>query len=123
MINKRFEGENYESQACKYITSCGGKILERNFRSSRGEIDIIAQDGKYIVFTEVKFRSGERYGTPEEAVDYRKQRIICRCSDYYRIKHGMDDFTAIRFDVIAVRGNANGAISVRWIKDAFPYHR
>ena len=123
MITKRYEGQNYESLACEYIMLCGGHILERNFRSARGEIDIIAQDGKYIVFTEVKFRSGEKYGAPEEAVDYRKQRIICRCADYYRIKHRMDDFTAIRFDVIAISADTNGAIRVRWIKDAFPYHR
>ncbi len=123
MINKRNEGQNFESQACEYITLCGGHILERNFRSARGEIDIIVRDGKYTVFTEVKYRSGKRYGAPEEAVDYRKQRIICRCADYYRTKYKMDDFTAIRFDVIAISADTNGAIRVRWIKDAFPYHR
>lgn len=61
---------------------------ERNFRRGRnGEIDIIGRDGKYLVFVEVKYRSGDEKGNAAEAVTTAKQRTICRVADYYRYLH------------------------------------
>lgn len=123
MINKRKSGENYEILACRYITLQGGTILQRNFRIRSGEIDIIARDGKYLVFAEVKYRSSCRYGSAEDAVTAGKQRVICRCADYYKLINHLDEYTPVRFDVLAVSPDENGIVQVRWIRDAFSYRR
>ena len=115
-MNTRKVGSEYEKRAEEYLKKYGIRIVEHNFRNRFGEIDLIGYDGEYLVFFEVKYRTGEGGGYGEEAVNYKKQRSICRVSDYYRVLHGISDFSAIRFDVIAIRGE-----EIRWIKDAFAY--
>ena len=115
-MNKRTEGTEYESHAAEYLAANGIRILERNFRCKTGEIDIIGTDGRYLIFFEVKYRSGESYGTALEAVDRRKMRQICRTADYYRIRNHTDQNTFIRFDVVAIQKDR-----IDWIRDAFPY--
>ena len=73
----------------------------RNFRAERGEIDIIAREGDYVVFVEVKTRSGQSYGSPFDAVTPRKQRQISKVAAEYLVKNGAVDSPA-RFDVVAV---------------------
>lgn len=114
-MNKREEGAKYEDIAKKYLTERGLKILEQNFRCRRGEIDLIARDGSYYVFIEVKYRSKEVSGLPEESVHRNKQRIICKVSDYYLMKNHLGDNTPVRYDVVAIDTD------IRWHKDAFPY--
>jgi putative endonuclease len=101
----------------------GYRILERNFRSRLGEIDIVARDGDTIVFVEVKTRSTESFGSPKDAIDARKIRRITRGSmDYLRrnFKHG-DVNINIRFDVVTVELKDSG-FSTELIKDAFEAH-
>ena len=81
--NKRKTGEEYERRAGAYLAENGYEILEYNFRCRTSEIDIIARDGEYIVFCEVKYRSGTGSGRPEEAVDFRKQKAISKCAHRY----------------------------------------
>ena len=82
------------------------RILERNFRRGRnGEIDIIGRDGKYLVFVEVKYRSGDEKGNAAEAVTTAKQRTICRVADYYRYLHHYGEDTWVRYDVVAIQGD------------------
>lgn len=102
--NKRQIGANYEDAACDYLQQQGYVILERNFRNRRGEIDIIAKDGEYICFVEVKYRTTNTYGSPLEAVDYRKQNQVRSVAQYYLMKHGLHEWTPCRFDVIAFEG-------------------
>lgn len=102
-------------KAKAYLEKEGYVVLEQNFRVQKGEIDIIARDGEYLVFVEVKYRKNMGCGFPEEAVDYRKQRTICRVSDFYRMKHGIAE-VPIRYDVIS---DLNGEIKL--IKNAFSY--
>lgn len=91
------------------------RILERNFRRGRnGEIDIIGRDGKYLVFVEVKYRSGDEKGNAAEAVTTAKQRTICRVADYYRYLHHYGEDTWVRYDVVAIQGEA-----LHWIPNAF----
>ena len=120
-MNKREKGSYYESLACEYLTESGADIVFRNFRSREGEIDIIARDGRYLSFIEVKYRAGIRFGTAEEAVDIRKQRVICRVSDFYRRRFGIGDDCAMRFDVVAVKVDENEAVHIIWHKNAFSY--
>ena len=74
--NKRMEGSRYEKLAARYLEQKGMDILELNYRCRTGEIDIIARDGEYLVFVEVKYRSGASFGDPSEAVTAKKQERI-----------------------------------------------
>lgn len=113
-MNKRQTGTTYEQKAVSYLQQQGVRILEQNYRNRKGEIDIIARDGEYLVFIEVKYRRDAEKGMPEEAVTYRKQVNICRTADYYRMVHGIGEFAAVRYDVIACCGE-----EIRWYRNAF----
>ena len=78
MKNKRETGAEYEKKAARYLESCGYKIISSNFRCRAGEIDLIARDGRYLVFIEVKYRVNAQMGEPQEAVDTKKQQKISR---------------------------------------------
>jgi len=82
----------------------GYKILERNFRNRGGEIDIIAKDKDYFCFIEVKYRTTNEFGSPLEAVDFRKQNQIRKVALYYLMKNKLSEWTPCRFDVIAFEG-------------------
>ena len=114
-MNKRQIGTEKEKMAGAYLEENGYEIIEYNFRCKQGEIDIVAKDGGYLVFCEVKYRSGTTSGTPFEAVDYKKQRVISRCALFYISKHRLYD-AACRFDVISVTNE-----EIRVIKNAFDY--
>lgn len=92
------------------------RITERNFRSRQGEIDLIGHHDGYLVFAEVKYRSSPDKGYASEAVDYRKQRQICKVADYYRQLHKLGEGTAVRYDVVAVQGK-----EIEWFQNAFPH--
>lgn len=115
-MNKRGLGFDKEQLAADYLTARGMQIVERNFRGHQGEIDIIGYEGKYLVFVEVKYRSSKSFGSAAEAVDYRKQRQICKVADYYRFLHRMGDNVMVRYDVVAIQGE-----EIRWIPNAFPH--
>lgn len=103
-MNKRKIGQEYEQKAARFLEQRGMHILEMNFQNRSGEIDIIAKDGDYYCFVEVKYRSSNRFGSPLEAVDYKKQQQIRKVALYYMKQHGLGDFTPCRFDVIAFCG-------------------
>ena len=115
-MNKREVGAFYERKAGVFLKSRGLTILQYNFRTRYGEIDIVAKDKETTVFVEVKYRKDAGRGLPEEAVDHRKQGKICRVADYYRMIHKMGDFSPVRFDVVAVCGE-----EIRWYPNAFEY--
>lgn len=103
-VNKRQTGTSYEIKAEEYLLKKGYKILERNFRNRSGEIDIIAKDGEYFCFVEVKYRTTNDFGNPLEAVDYRKQNQIRKVAMYYLMKNKLSEWTPCRFDVIGFEG-------------------
>ena len=106
MINKRYKGSKYEKIAAAYLyKEMGYEILEMNFRSRQGEVDIIAKDGDTICFIEVKYRKDASFGMPQEAVDRNKQKKILIVSAYYRTLHQIDSEVSIRYDVVAILGN------------------
>ena len=116
MMNKRGVGTKKEDEAAKFLTRCGLKVTDLNFRSRFGEIDIVARDDDYVVFVEVKYRKTSSAGHPEEAVDVRKAQKISKVADYYRVVRKLPYDTKIRFDVVAIEGS-----EVRWYKNAFTY--
>ncbi|HIZ74751.1 MAG TPA: YraN family protein, partial [Candidatus Mediterraneibacter stercoravium] len=80
--NRRRKGADYEKAVGYYLEQCGYEILQYNYRCRAGEIDIVAKDGPYLVFCEVKYRSGAGKGSPLEAVDGRKQSRLYRSAVY-----------------------------------------
>lgn len=95
----------------------GYKIIERNYRNKIGEIDIIAMDGGVYCFVEVKYKSGQGFGIPEEMVDKRKQNKIIKTAKGYILEQELNDIDW-RIDVVAV-DNAE----VRLIKNAVEDNR
>ena len=114
--NLRRVGAGYEHIAGAFLEREGFRILEYNFRCRTGEIDIVAREGGILVFAEVKYRKTKKRGGPFEAVDDRKQYVICRCADYYRITHGFGENCPCRFDVVGILGERIGLI-----RNAFDY--
>ncbi len=78
---------NYgETLACEYLKKQGYEIIERNYRIRGGEIDIVAMDGEYMVFVEVKTRSSHEYGLPAESITSWKIRHLLRSAQFYLLK-------------------------------------
>ena len=100
-------------KAACFLKTQGYQILERNYRCKKGEIDLIAREGQYLVFVEVKYRRTGQKGDPAEAVDYRKQKKISKVAEYYCWKKRKLN-QPCRFDVICVLGQ-----EIRHIEQAF----
>jgi len=97
-------GDQAEKDAVELLKKNGYKILQKNYRVPFGEVDIIAKDKKAIVFVEVKMRSSDGFGLPQEFVDKRKRKkIIAAAISYIKVNNLKD--TDFRFDVVAL-GNA-----------------
>lgn len=111
---RRAVGTYYEGQAALYLKQQGYRILEQNFSSRCGEIDLIAKDGDTLVFVEVKYRSSASFGDPAEAVTAKKQEKIRKTARYYLCTHQLSEDTPCRFDVAAILGS-----QIRLIKHAF----
>lgn len=106
-----------EDNACHYLTSLGYKILERNWRFSKAEIDIIAKDKEVLVFIEVKAKSYTFYGAPEESITTYKENLIIDAANQYMAQIGYD--WEIRFDIISIVFDNELMPSVTHYKDAF----
>ena len=114
MKNRREVGREFEDAAAAYLENNGYVILERNYRDPMGEIDIIAKDGRELVFVEVKYRRNLEKGDPAEAVHFLKQRKIRNAAKGYLYRRRLGDCIPSRFDVVAILGQ-----EIRLIKDAF----
>ena len=100
-MNKTNLGQIGETLAAKYLTKKGYRIIEQNFRIRGGEIDIIAIDGITLVYVEVKTRTGNQFGYPEEAVTPQKIKFLERAAKFYRLKRkNLPDLE--RIDVLAL---------------------
>ena len=109
---------DYGERVCKnYLMKLGYNILELNYSSRYGEIDIIAQKDITIIFVEVKTRTNLKYGTPAMAINQNKKRHIKMSAQYYVLKNNYKKFN-IRFDVIEVFIK-DGKCNIIHIKIAF----
>lgn len=98
-----------ESVAATHLESKGYRILQRNWRTARGEIDLIALAGDVLVFVEVKTRRGLKSGTPEEGVTPQKARRLLELGQAYLYENGLDD-VEWRVDLVAVELDGHGKL-------------
>ncbi len=112
---KRF-GQKGEDIAANFLKGKGYKILHRNYRTPLGEADIIICDNDILIFVEVKARTGNAFGEPFEAVDFRKQGKLKKIALYYLKVHKSE--RPVRFDVVSIISR-NGKDEIKHIMEAF----
>jgi putative endonuclease len=98
---KQALGKEGERVAEQYLKNKGYKLIERNYRCPLGELDLIVLDRRVVVFVEVKTRSGNGYGTPLEAVAFRKQRKMIQTAQYFLSEKKLHQRDT-RFDVVGI---------------------
>lgn len=114
MNNRRIElGKKGEDISVRFLKKQGYEIIERNYRCSLGEVDIIAKDKRTLCFVEVKTRRTEQYGMPQEAIDRYKRDKLARVALTY-LKQKRIRNQDVRFDVVSVYPDR-----IELIKDAF----
>ena len=115
---RRVQGDAAEDRACLHLEGSGMTIMDRNFRTRSGEIDIVARKGDVLVFVEVRSREAPDFGTPEESVTPAKRRRIVGAARQYLSKVPPSTWREARFDVIAIEGSGE-AIVLRHFPAAF----
>ncbi len=107
---RRAQGDAAEERACRHLEGAGFTIVERNFRTKGGEIDIVARKGDVLVFVEVRSLGEPGFGTPEESVTPAKRRRIVLAARRYLSKVTPSSWREARFDVIAIEGSGADAV-------------
>jgi len=104
-----------EDLAADYLQRKGYTIIERDWKSGRRDLDIVAKNGNVIVFVEVKTRRNSLYGQPEEAVDYRKLQSLQQAINHYiKFRHIRQE---VRFDIISIVGTIGAEPDIQHIQD------
>lgn len=117
--NRREKGFTGETGAVGYLGRLGYDVMERNYRTPIGEIDIVAREGETLVFIEVKRRTTTAYGMAQEAVHARKQQTIGRVALYYVTEKRIRD-QSCRFDVVCINRGPDGE-EFELLKNAFEF--
>ena len=111
-----------EEAAVQALKKRGYKIIARNYRTKMGEIDIVAKDGEYTVFVEVRLRKSNAFGSPADTIDRRKQQKIIKAAQMYAVKNDIYD-TPMRFDAVLINADTDGEKlvneEIQIIKNAF----
>ena len=107
-----------EKIACETLQQKGLQLIDHNFSTALGEIDLIMRDGSTLVFIEVRQRRSADYGLAEETIGHRKQEKIRRVADQFLQRKSKGYDQQCRFDVFAVNGDQTKK-TIRWIKSAF----
>ena len=111
-------GKRGEDLACEELQRRGYAILDRRFRTRCGELDIVARDGRVLVFVEVKARSSSSFGSPFESVTWQKRHRLSRMAAAYLWQKRLPE-SACRFDVVGVTVGLDGGCQIEIIKSAF----
>ena len=113
-------GRKGESLAKTHLENAGYEIMDENWTHGKAEVDLIAYKDKVIIFAEVKTRTGNGFGEPEDFVDARKQKLLVEAADEYI--YLMDHQGEVRFDIIAILFDKQANYKLNHIEDAFwPY--
>lgn len=116
MSDKILKGKEAENLAANFLKQQGYEIVARNYRYQRSEIDLIVRKGSWLVFVEVKMRSSDAFGYPEEFVNYRKAKNIVFVAEQYTYNTKYEG--NVRYDVVAI-SMRNGKPEIRHFEDAF----
>jgi len=117
-MNRIEFGKWGEKKAVEYLLKMGIKIIDRNYRTHYGELDIIGLENTQVVFFEVKTRSNDSFGYPEESINIRKQEHLVNSAEEFIQLHPElgEDW---RIDVIAIEGHpSNNKLNIQWYKNA-----
>lgn len=106
-----------EDQAEIFLMGKGYKIVERNYRYAKAEVDIIAWEDHILVFVEVKARSYDSLGSPESFVDQKKKRLLATAASAFMEEIGHDG--ELRFDIISILKRKDGSTYTKHFVDAF----
>jgi putative endonuclease len=112
-MNRKEIGRKNEKLAQNFLKDNGYEIIQTNFQCKFGEIDIICKENNNLVFVEVRSKSYDYFGTPEETVEYQKQQKIIKTANYF-IEKSKIDYEEVRFDVISILDG-----KIKHIKNAF----
>lgn len=115
-------GHEAEQQACGHLQRQGLTLVERNYRSPYGEIDLIMRHASTLVFVEVRYRRSVQFGSPAETVDRRKQVKIRATAEHYLQRHTQGVGVSCRFDVVALTSAPDSSPTspkITWLRDAF----
>lgn len=116
-------GDEGEELAVAYLESKGYTILDRNYHFERAEVDIVAYDNEAcIVFAEVKTRSSNTFGEPEEFVDEKKIQNVYKAAEAWIYERKMDG-APVRFDIVAILQKNNEAPDIKHFENAFTQGR
>ncbi|MFY7846066.1 YraN family protein [Chryseobacterium gambrini] len=110
-------GKKAEELAAEYLQKNGYKILVRNFRYQKAELDLVAEKDSLIVVVEVKARSTDVFNLPQEAVNKRKIKLIVSAANYFMEEYNKNQ--EVRFDIISVLPDENKNLMIEHIIDAF----
>jgi len=112
-------GHFVESMVASYLQQAGLRLLHRNFRCRLGEIDLVVEDRRYLIFVEVRYRATGHFGGPLASVTWQKQKTIRRVAQWYlkRFSHCQNRFC--RFDVVGVSRVTAESAEFDWIQNAF----
>jgi putative endonuclease len=100
-----------EDKACEYLRKLGFKIIERNYRKTYGEIDIVAIEKNVLAFIEVKTRTSNQFGSPLEAITYFKLKSLIKTAEYYKMTH-KNLPESLRIDAVSVILNGDRVESI-----------
>ncbi len=115
---KQKTGYAAEQLACDYLIKQGLLLIEKNYKTQLGEIDLIMRDNRMLVFIEVRYRKNDLYGGALESIHWHKQQRIIRAAKNYLIRFRLNEKCPCRFDVVGVSGNLRFP-DIEWIPQAF----
>jgi len=111
-------GKEGEVLAINYLQKNGYKIVEKNYRYKKAEVDIIAKKETVLVAVEVKTRTSGYFGNPQDFINPKKIKLLVSAIDFYVVENDLD--VEVRFDIIAIIKNKN-TTKIEHIEDAFLY--
>ena len=112
---KRERGDAAEAAALRYLKKNGLRLLERNFNTRWGEIDLVMEERGQLVFVEVRYRMNNSFGGAAASVTMAKQARILRAAAQFLAQHNLAH-RPVRFDIVTAEG---GSVELEWLKDAF----
>ena len=118
MNNSKRKGLHYEAQAMSYLCEQGLSLIEQNYHSRFGEIDLIMRDQDTVCFVEVKYRKNMSFGGAMNAIPYQKQQKIIKTAQIFISENRKFSRQAIRFDALMLQQGGED-ISIDWIQNAF----